>query len=243
LFLWWPKWPASVPFLASKGLFKSKNFFPPGSHSMSQGGLSSKCPETHPSRWSMRSLAEPPHPLAVSLAAPALARVHPQTGFLVAAVAVPQACACACPLSGPLAVVTRARVLLQRRQWHVKPMLCLSFCPGLQRLRFCGGGFLGHANELDAGGALGGGRCMFASNDAPPGSIAPTAVHSITFAPAFLAAWAGPRPTPPGSSRGSSHEPDGFKTSKCGLVERYMGAAPSPGVMPQVSSEGDKWKG
>lgn len=32
------------------------------------------------------------------------------------------------------------------------------------------------------------------------------------FAPAFLAAWAGPRPTPPGSSRGSSHERDDFKT-------------------------------
>ena len=46
----------------------------------------------------------------------------------------------------------------QRRQ-HLEPTPCLALCPGLQRLGLCGGGFLGHANELDAGGALGGGRC------------------------------------------------------------------------------------
>jgi hypothetical protein len=42
-FLWWPVWPALSTFLASKGLFKSNFFVPPGSPSMSQGGLSSKC--------------------------------------------------------------------------------------------------------------------------------------------------------------------------------------------------------
>ena len=31
--------------------------------------------------------------------------------------------------------------------------------PGCQRLRFCGGSYLSHTNELDTGGALGGGRC------------------------------------------------------------------------------------
>jgi hypothetical protein len=34
-----------------------------------------------------------------------------------------------------------------------------AFCPGLQCLRFCGGCLFGHANELDAGSALGGDRC------------------------------------------------------------------------------------
>src|SRR6266851_5308286 len=35
----------------------------------------------------------------------------------------------------------------------------LTFCPGLQCLRFCGGSFLSHTKKLDVGGALGGGRC------------------------------------------------------------------------------------
>jgi hypothetical protein len=35
----------------------------------------------------------------------------------------------------------------------------LVFCPGLQRLGLCGGGFLGHACGFDAGGAFGGGLC------------------------------------------------------------------------------------
>jgi hypothetical protein len=46
---------------------------------------------------------------------------------------------------------------------------------------------------------------VFASNDASPGSCASMATHSRASALAFPAAWTGPRPTPPGSSRGSSH--------------------------------------
>jgi hypothetical protein len=46
----------------------------------------------------------------------------------------------------------------RRRQQRLEPAPHRALCPGLQRLRFCGGGLLGHANELDAGGAFGGGR-------------------------------------------------------------------------------------
>ena len=46
-----------------------------------------------------------------------------------------------------------------RQRRRLEPVPRLAFCPGPQRLGFCGGGFLGHANELDASGALGGDRC------------------------------------------------------------------------------------
>ena len=44
-------------------------------------------------------------------------------------------------------------------QWRFAPAPCLAVRPGLQCLWFCVGGFLSPANELDAAGALGQGRC------------------------------------------------------------------------------------
>jgi hypothetical protein len=79
-----------------------------------------------------------------------------------------------------------------------------------------------------------GAGAAFVSNDAPFGSIASTAAHPTASAPAFPAAWTGPRPTHPASSGGSSHEPGGFKASRWGSVARNTGAAPSPGAMPGV---------
>ena len=49
--------------------------------------------------------AEPAHPLMTFLAVPAVAHVCPQTGSLTMA-----SYACACPLMGPLAAATQARL-------------------------------------------------------------------------------------------------------------------------------------
>jgi hypothetical protein len=141
-----------------------------GSHSMSQleGGLSSKCPGA----GSFKKIGAQPLPLAVhllrvvaSLAVPvwpafalrqaplwwwwrrlesALAhalvwgfsRWRPQHAWVLFATITVAAAAsqvCAMPRSLPF-------------NW-------------LQCLRFCSGGFLGHAKDLDAGGAFGGSRC------------------------------------------------------------------------------------
>ena len=140
LFLWWSKWPALSPFLASKGLFNSNFFFPPGSPSMSQGGFLQSAQEPGASRQVACSPAEPVCPLAMSLAVPALARICPWTGPLARA-----GHAYACPSRG----------LSWRRLEHAPR---LAFCPWFQCLGFCGGSFLGHTKELDAGSALSGDR-------------------------------------------------------------------------------------
>ena len=83
----------------------------------------------------------------------------------------------------------------------------------------------------------------FTSNDAPS-SLCTSIIMCLTaFAPAFLAAWAGPRPTPPASSRGPLHKLDGFKASRQGLMVCHTGAVPSPGMMPHVGVLSNSRKG
>ncbi len=83
----------------------------------------------------------------------------------------------------------------------------------------------------------------FASNDAPPGLCTSIIMCLTAFAPAFLATWAGPRPTPPASSRGPLHKLDGFKASRQGLMVCHTGAVPSPGMMPHVGVLSNSRKG
>jgi len=40
-------------------------------------------------------------------------------------------------------------------RWHLVPTPCLTICPRLQYLGFCGGGSFSPTNELDAGGTFG----------------------------------------------------------------------------------------
>jgi hypothetical protein len=114
-----------------------------------------------------------------------------------------------------------ARVLLRWRQWHVKPTPRLAFCPGLQRLRFRGGCFLAMPMSLMLAVPSVGAGAAFergVQRRSPwLNRFNSRAFDDLRTPPlSFLATWAGPRPTPPDSSRGSSHEQDDFKTSRPG---------------------------
>ena len=74
----------------------------------------------------------------------------------------------------------------------------------------------------------------FTSNDTPPGSCMSTTMCLTTPVPAFPAAWTGPRPTPPGSSGGSSHRLGGLKGSRWSLMVHHSEAAPLPGSIPRA---------
>ncbi len=71
----------------------------------------------------------------------------------------------------------------------------------------------------------------FTSNDTPPGSCMSITMHLTTPMPAFPATWTGPRPTPPGSSGGSSHRLGGLKGSRRGSAVHHTGATALPGTM------------
>jgi hypothetical protein len=74
---------------------------------------------------------------------------------------------------------------------------CLSYTPGLQCLGLCSGGFLSPTSRLDAGAALGHGRCSSHDQSAPPPPCSCVSTlessTSLTSASSFTTALASPR--------------------------------------------------
>ncbi len=180
-----------------------ENLPPPGSHSMSQGGLSSKCPGARSFRMAgMPSCAASTPTHGVSRGAHC-GPCSPLDGLSCGS----WSCLCmptvgaSCSSnpgspkpsggggSGSVSSLHHAVLSALGSNASGSAVVASSALPASSMLV---------VPSVEAG-------AVFMSNDTPPGSCASMGVHSMGSTPAFPATWTGPRSTPPASSRGSSH--------------------------------------
>jgi hypothetical protein len=240
-FLWWPVWPSLLTFLASKGLFKSNFFVPPGSPSMSQGGLSSKCPGagflktvgapscaanmlmSGISRGACFSSRSPSARLSCGGGGGASSPRLRMPSFGASHGGVPSTPEPSCGgNSGSVSSPCRAAPSALGSNASGSAVVAFSAMPMSLMLAVPSVGV--------------GVVSVSASNDAPPGSCTSMTTRLRVTVLAFPAPWTGPRPTPPASSGGSSHKWGGIKASRWRSVACHTGAAPSPGAMPHAQA-------
>jgi hypothetical protein len=247
IFLWWLVWPMLLTSLASKGLFKTENLPPSGSHLMSEGGLSSKCPGVEPFRMAVTLSSRASTP-ARGISCSACYSLHlPTDGLSYSG----SAGALSPHLRMPSFGASHSGIPSTPKHSHggnssgVLSLRCATpSALGSNTLGSVVAAFLAMPMSLTLAVPLVGAGVVSTSNDTPPGSCASMTAHSMAFAPAFLAAWPGPRPTPPASAGGSSHKWGGIKASRWHSAAHCTGAAPSPGTMlhTQVLSDSKKGK-